>query len=439
MKRLVRGARLGKYRLERRLGEGASASVWRARDTVEGRRVALKIVLPGVVQEFGRAAIEAEARIAARLEHPCVVGIRNADWIEGHFVLVTELAIKSLDQYAGARRSAAVALSILRDVAEGLGYAHEQGVLHRDIKPANILIFAGRRAKLGDFGTARLAPQRTRLQTEVGTLGYMAPEQAYGRPRFASDVFSLALTGYELLCGTLPGWPFAWPLEGHERFARRCPAPVQPVLRRALERDVPKRFRDGVEFHRALVRALERAEAGASRAPARSRARRAGPAADPFAMEARWFRRRFGRALDARFDCHACGGPIAEAMGHCPWCGTDRNSFIEITSYPLVCPECERGVRPEWSACPWCAQGRFEPNGEAVPLDRKAERPCPRPGCEGQLRPFMRYCPVCKAKVQRPWKLEGLAPCRRCRWPVAPRWRYCAWCGRRNDRALSVR
>ncbi len=239
------GNRLGKYRLERKLGEGGSAVVWQARDTVEGRRVAIKVVLDSVITEWGRAAVEGEARVAAQLDHPRIAGIRNADWIDSHFVMVTDIARKSLDEYPGARRSPDLALSILSDVAEGLAYAHERGLLHRDIKPANIFLYESRRAKLGDFGTARLAPAATRVLTEVGTFGYMAPEQAYGRPRFASDVFSLALTAYELWAGALPGWPFEWPLEGAQRFMLRCPVRVQPVIRRALTLDLRKRWSDG--------------------------------------------------------------------------------------------------------------------------------------------------------------------------------------------------
>jgi len=439
-KRLKRGGRLGKYRLEARIGTGASAEVWRARDTIEGRRVAVKVVLPQVITEFGRESVEGEARIAAHLDHPNIVGIRNADWVDGRFVIVTSLAERSLEDYVSARRSVPIALSILRDVAEGLAYAHEKRLIHRDVKPANILIFEGRHAKLADFGTARLAPRKTRVLTEVGTFGYMAPEQAYGMPRYSSDVFSLALTAYQLFSGALPGWPFDWPMVGYERFQRRCPRELQAVVRKGLALSPKKRFNDGVEFANAFARAMARYEKRMSEPKRRLKAtkRKVASAADPFALEVRWFRKRFGKQLAAKYDCHGCGGAISEAMKHCPWCGTDRNSFIEITRLPLVCPDCERGVRPEWKACPWCAKGRLAGNGKSPPRDRLAKRSCRKRGCEGQLQPFMRYCPECKTKVVRPWKSEGLPPCTKCRWPMAPRFRYCGWCGRKNAGALSI-
>ncbi|MEZ4332476.1 MAG: serine/threonine-protein kinase [Myxococcota bacterium] len=437
------GSRLGKYRLERKLGVGGSAVVWQARDTVEGRRVAIKIVEDSVIDQWGRAAVEGEARIAAQLDHPRIAGIRNADWIDDRFVMVTDLARTSLDEYPGARRSPDLILSILVDVAEGLAYAHERGLLHRDIKPANILLYEGRRAKIGDFGTARLAPAATRVQTEVGTFGYVAPEQAYGRPRFSSDVFSLALTAYELWAGALPGWPFEWPFEGATRFVARCPERVQPVIRRALQLDLRKRWADGIEFHEALTKAIagmasDRARSKKTNGRAARTTRKTTPPPDPFELEIEWFRKKFGRSLDARYDCHACDGPISESMSHCPWCGTTRNSFAHVTRYPLVCPSCERGVRPEWTACPTCSRGRFEGNGRAIPKSPQTERRCRRPGCGAPVDRFMRYCPACKQKVARPWKVEGLEPCERCRWPIAARWRFCAWCGKKNSAALLV-
>ena len=109
-----RGKRLGKYRLERRIGSGSFAEVWKARDTIEQRDVALKIATPGIIDLHGKKEIEHEARIASKLTHPNIVTVRNADWVDGHFVLATDLAEKNLAQYAGAKRSEAVALRVIR-------------------------------------------------------------------------------------------------------------------------------------------------------------------------------------------------------------------------------------------------------------------------------------------------------------------------------------
>ena len=132
---LRRGTRVGKYRLDRRIGRGAFAEVWKARDTVENRLVALKLAHPEAVVEWGRKAIEHEARIASRLDHPGVVTVRNADWIAGRFVMATDIAVSNLADYGRARRSGNTALEIIREVASGLAYAHEQRIFHRDVKP----------------------------------------------------------------------------------------------------------------------------------------------------------------------------------------------------------------------------------------------------------------------------------------------------------------
>jgi eukaryotic-like serine/threonine-protein kinase len=438
---LRRGSKLGKYKLTRRIGRGAFAEVWKARDTVENRDVALKVAHPAMVAAWGREALAHEARIAARLAHPNIVSVRNADWIDGHFVLATDLAERSLDQYPGARRSGAIALGIVRDVAAGLAFAHAQHIMHRDVKPENILIFRDRRAALGDFGVSRFAREGRRTYTDVGTLGYMAPEQAYGGPRRASDVFSLGLIAYELLTGHLPTWPFEWPPPRYGRFAERVPEPLRPVLRRAAAFDPRHRWPDAVAFHRALEAAYRKLEAERPRRRRSPRRQRRAPPPSPLAVQGELFRRRHGAALEMRYRCHRCEGPIAEWMAHCPWCGSQDNSFRHVTSYPLVCPECERGVRPEWTACPWCYHGRLAGNGRPPRPDPRAARRCARRGCPGELRPFMRYCPVCKRKPGRPWSHPDLPDrCPRCRGPVSRAfWRHCPWCGRREPNAGAFR
>ena len=256
---LRRGSRLGKYRLERRIGRGAFAEVFKARDTVENRTVALKLTHPAAVAEWGRDSIEHEARIASRLDHPGVVAIRNADWIDGRFAIATDLAQCNLEQYTRARRSAAIALEVIREVAAGLAYAHQLRIFHRDVKPENILIFEDGRAALGDFGASRFAKGAQQTVTEAGTLGYMAPEQAYGRGRLTSDVFSLGLIAYEILTGVLPSWPFEWPPPGHDRFEAKVPEALRPVLRKAAQFDPRRRYVDAEDFNLALERAFSQA------------------------------------------------------------------------------------------------------------------------------------------------------------------------------------
>jgi hypothetical protein len=272
--------------------------------------------------------------------------------------------------------------------------------------------------------------------TEAGTLGYLAPEQAYGRAGFASDVFSLGLIAYEILTGVLPTWPFDWPPEGHERFLAKVPEAIQPVLRKAARFDPRRRYVDAGELYTALERAISQASRPTVVKKVR-RKRKTPPS--PLAVQADTFRRVHGKGLGMRYSCRRCDSPLAEEMQYCPWCGTSDNSFRDVTRFPLVCGDCERGVRPEWNACPWCYSGRFEGNGKTPPLDSKATRTCAARGCEGQLRPFMRYCPMCKRKVKRVWSHPALPDrCPRCRWPTSCAFmRFCPWCGRREPRAGS--
>ena len=432
---LRRGSRLGKYQLARRLGRGGFAEVWKARDLVENRALALKITHADAVAEFGRDAIELEAKIASRLRHPNIATVRNADWIEGRFLIATDLAVSNLADCKKIRRSTRLALQVVRDIAAALAYAHGEHILHRDVKPENILIYADGRAALADFGASKFARGATQTFTEAGTLGYMAPEQAYGRPRFSSDVFSLGLIAYELITGVLLSWPFEWPPERHDRFEAKVAPPLRGVLRRAAEFDPRRRYTDAQAFQEDLEKARAKLDVPHKRKVPKRRKRAAPPS--PLAVQAEAFRLAHGRHLAMRYSCHRCNGPIAEEMTYCPWCGSSENSFREITSNPLFCPECERGVRPEWNSCPWCYAGRFESNGRATRFEPQATRTCARRGCEGQLRTFMRYCPLCKQKTRRVWSHAELPDrCPRCRWPTSHAFlRFCPWCGRREPRA----
>jgi hypothetical protein len=203
------GLLAGRYRLGRRLGSGGFGTVYAAHDVRLDREVALKLI-PAHGPAPERA--QREALAAARLHHPGIVAVFDAgDDPEGRY-LVSELVHgRTLD--ALERDGALSDRDVLRvglALAEALGHAHERGVIHRDVKPQNVIVPDepdGARAKLTDFGVAHLAGDEplTRTGDVVGTLAYMAPEQAAGeRVDERADLYSLALVLYEALAGSNP-------------------------------------------------------------------------------------------------------------------------------------------------------------------------------------------------------------------------------------------
>ncbi|MEZ4288351.1 MAG: serine/threonine-protein kinase [Polyangiales bacterium] len=263
---------VGKYRIKKRIGEGAFATVYEAYDTIEGVSVALKVPHKQLVDATMMETIQREVRLTAKLDHPNILPLKNASMIDGQFVIATPLGDEPLSERLHYRMSAKTALSFSEQLVEALAYAHEERIIHCDIKPDNILVFDTDRVKLADFGIAKVALRtRTVLGSGAGTVGYMAPEQAMGKPSFRSDVFSLGLVMYRMFSGKLPEWPFDWPGPGVDRLRRNLHRDFVAFLRRATEVRESKRFRDGVQmydaFHRVAPHALRSGSSGRKTTP----------------------------------------------------------------------------------------------------------------------------------------------------------------------------
>lgn len=250
------GSRLGKYKILKRIADGGFATVYRARDTIEGLEVALKIPIssefePALLADFAR-----EARLAATLEHPNILPLKNADVIDGTFVLAYQLGTESLAARIRRRFSLTRALEWSEQLVSALAHAHGRKVIHCDVKPDNIIVFPDHRIRLTDFGLARITA-KTRTVSGSGTIGYMAPEQALGRPSARSDVFSACITIHRLLGGEMPKWPFDWPPPKHERVLARAPE-FSALLRRGLKVDARQRFADAGKMLEAFMAARRR-------------------------------------------------------------------------------------------------------------------------------------------------------------------------------------
>lgn len=214
------GMRLGRYELVKPLGTGGMGSVWEARQSEPDRRVALKLVAWHGRDDEARWRFRHEAQVLAQLGHPAIATLYEVGESDlgGTAVawLAMELVDGAVDLVAWADRERLgrrERLALLAQLGEAVEHGHRAGVLHRDLKPANVLVSRDGRLKLIDFGIARAlgddadAVQRTSPGAIVGTLAYMAPEQLRGDRTangVASDVWSLGVIAYRLLCGRMP-------------------------------------------------------------------------------------------------------------------------------------------------------------------------------------------------------------------------------------------
>jgi hypothetical protein len=239
-------------------------------------------------------------------------------------------------------------------------------------------------------------------------------------------VFSLGLVLYRLFSGKLPEWPFGWPPTGYDRLTARVRPELVEMLKKAIQLDPARRFRDAVQMQSAFEQLQSHARRQ-KRGRAKSE-RKAG--ASWRRLQWREFQRQFRKALDTRHQCRRCEGPVAESMQACPWCGFDNPARGSESSMPSSCPRCERGVKNDWDYCPWCYGPGFVEEATRHYPDKRYLARCSNKRCRGKLMPFMRYCPWCRIKVRRDWKLPGSRhSCKACGWGIAREfWNFCAWC-----------
>ncbi len=254
----------GKYRIEDWLGGGGMATVYRATHLKMGEEVAVKVLNPSLVgKERIVDRFRNEARAALRINHPNAIKVTDFDVTDDNlFYIVMEIVHGRLlremigEKIFDYRRT----VKLLYQACEAIYAAHQQGIIHRDLKPDNIIVQnreGNESVKVLDFGIARLrepenqdASQsvKTKPGTLIGTWQYMSPEQARGEELGpASDVYSLGVIGYEMLCGRTPFIPTSDGLE----YIRKIQIGTPPLLR-AIEPSVP------VSIERVIMRALDK-------------------------------------------------------------------------------------------------------------------------------------------------------------------------------------
>ncbi len=264
----LQSATLGEFEIGRELGRGAMAAVFLAHDIALDRKVAIKVMSPGLL--MGEGMIERfkrEAITIAHLNHPNIVSVHSVRQAEGlHFFVMRYIHGRSLEQviHQAGKLPVPIVRSILCQVGSALTYAHRSGVVHRDIKPANILIDEDGNAVVTDFGIAKVAelPSDTHSGALVGTPAYMSPEQCSGAEvSGASDQYALGAVAYQMLTGQAPFTGSTLtvmqahveqPPHSIRELRGDCPPEMEAAIFRMLAKDPASRWGTMAEAKAAL-------------------------------------------------------------------------------------------------------------------------------------------------------------------------------------------
>ncbi len=253
----------GRYRLDERIASGGMGDVWRTTDDVLGRTVAVKILLPSLLEETGfTERFRVEARTMATINHPGVVDIYDygSDQTAGAYLVMEYVEGDPLSRTLSrvGRLTPARTMALVAQAADALYAAHEKGIVHRDVKPGNLLVRPNGTLVLTDFGIARSAgaAQLTAAGSVLGTASYISPEQAMGdQASFLSDIYALGVVAYQCLSGRRP-FEGENPLEIAMRHVRETPLALPPdippsvraIVERAMAKDPAARWPNAAEF-----------------------------------------------------------------------------------------------------------------------------------------------------------------------------------------------
>ncbi len=271
---------IGKYEVRKKLGEGATSEVYLCHDPFANRDVAVKVVYEERLKDIGDTArlhrkfFVAEASLAGKLQHPHVVQIYDAVVAPKMSYIVMEYVPGgTLEPFCERKKLLPLdkIVEIVFKCTRALGFANRMGITHRDIKPANILLSGATDIKISDFGAALVASSDQTQVSGIGSPAYMSPQQIKDHPlNHQTDIYSLGVVMYQLLTGTLPftatnNFSMMYRITNTEpplpsSFRKDIPASVDRIVKKAMEKELERRYRTWEEFSLDLAEAFRSAQ-----------------------------------------------------------------------------------------------------------------------------------------------------------------------------------
>ena len=271
---------IGKYEVRKKLGEGATSEVYLCHDPFANRDVAVKVVYEERLKDIGDTArlhrkfFVAEASLAGKLQHPHVVQIYDAVVAPKMSYIVMEYVPGgTLEPFCEMKKLLPIdkIVEIVFKCTRALGFANRMGITHRDIKPANILLSGATDIKISDFGAALMASSDQTQVSGIGSPAYMSPQQIKDHPLdHQTDIYSLGVVMYQLLTGTLPftatnNFSMMYRITNTEpplpsSFRKDIPASVDRIVKKAMEKELERRYRTWEEFSLDLAEAFRSAQ-----------------------------------------------------------------------------------------------------------------------------------------------------------------------------------
>ena len=326
---LFKGQNLGKYKIIAPLGSGGFGTVYLAQDTWIDKKVAIKVPHR---QNMDFGELLREPRLLASVNHPNIVAITTAEKQDNVFFIVMEYVHgETLENLIAAHGPLDLnrALDFTCQICNAMDHAHKQGVIHRDLRPANVLVTENDMVKVADFGTSRFLEIAAHGTTVIGSPPYMAPEQFHGKAVFASDIYSLGVTMYQMLTGILPydtpapadiGKLMSGELVSPPRLKNpSIPKSINDIVMRAMAPEIGARYQRAAEVLEEVLAA--RSAGSARRTPAAGKGdtppAQRGAREEPQGIQTRL---RARETPAARF-CWQCRKPLHARTDRCPFCG----------------------------------------------------------------------------------------------------------------------